>query len=86
MIGASVVLCASILLDGNFWKFTCKFILSHTHTVPDTTINHPALKTLNCRGAQMLSLSRVQNIKHAIPMHLLAIITKCLLSSNTRLI
>lgn len=62
--------------------------LSSTHSPWHNLIpmSHPALKTLNCRGAQMLSLSRVQNIKHTIPTHLLAIITKCLLSSNTRLI
>lgn len=88
------------LNDWCFSGFTCKYpvrcsflqihlqihSLSYTHTPwhYQITLNHPALKTLNCRGGQMLSLSRVQNIKHTIPRHLLAISTKCLLSSNTR--
>lgn len=47
---------------------------NHWHNLIPT--NHPALKTLNCRWARILSHSRVQSIKHTIPTHLLAIIIK----------
>ena len=99
--GAWIHLTRRSLNDWCFSGFMCKYpaicsflqIHLQIHSLSSTynnwhnliPTNHPALKTLNCRGARTLSHSRVQNIKHTIPTHLLAIIIKCLPSSNTRL-